>query len=280
MAVVVDSAASLPIDRDADAPILVPMLVLIGGQTYRDGVDLTPAQLYRTISEGSATPTTAAPSPQAFYEALTQAAQRANSVLCITVARRFSTAYDSAVLAAELARGRHPGLEVSVLDCGSAAGGEGLVTLAAQRSAATGATLPEVESAARDAASGVRLVAYVDTMYYLWRGGRVPGIAHAGASLLSIKPIFELANGRISRKMPARTLRSARRRLLKMVAKGVGGRPVTVCVMHAGVPEVAAAVEDALSDTIDCREIYVAEFSAVMGTHIGPGALGVAYAPA
>lgn len=256
------------------------MVVLIGSQTYRDGVDLTPAQVYRMISGGSATPTTAAPSPQAFYEALAQAAQRANAALCITVSRRFSTAYDSAVLAAQLARERHPGLEVSVLDCGSAAGGEGLVTLAAQRSAARGATLLEVESVARNAASGVRLVAYVDTTYYLWRGGRVPGIAHAGASLLSIKPIFELANGRISRKMPSRTLRSARRRLLSMVASGVADRAVTVCVMHAEAPEEAARVEGVLSDTIDCREIYVAEFSAVMGTHIGPGALGVAYAPA
>ena len=256
------------------------MLVSIGGKTYRDGVDLTPAQLYRMTSVGSATATTAAPSPQAFYDALARAGQRSNSALCITVARRFSTAYDSAVLAAELARARSPGLKVSVLDCGTAAGGEGLVALAAQRSAASGATLTEVEAAARDAASGVRLVAYVDTMYYLWRGGRVPGIAHAGASLLSIKPIFELANGHISRKMPSRTLRSARRRLLGMVAAGVAGRPAAVCVMHADAPDEAARVRDLLLDTVDCREIYVAEFSAVMGTHIGPGALGVAYAPA
>ena len=231
------------------------------------------------FAAGSATPTTAAPSPQAFFEALRLAAEGADSVLCITVSRRFSTAYDSAVLAVDMARTCLPRSAVSVLDCGTAAGGEGLVALAAQRSADGGAQLQDVEAAAQAAARAVRLVAYVDTMYYLWRGGRVPGIAHAGASLLSIKPIFEMSNGRINRRMPSRTARSARRRLLDIVAVNVADAPATICVMHAGVPDEAAQLEDALSVAVDCREIYVAEFSTVMSTHIGPGALGIAYAP-
>jgi DegV family protein with EDD domain len=194
------------------------------------------------------------------------------------VSRTFSAAFDSATLAAAQFREEMPGFPVSVIDSGSAAGGEGLVALAAQQSAASGADLAGVVAAANAAARNVRLVAYVDTLYYLWKGGRVPGIVHEMTSLLKLKPVFEMAAGRVSRKLPSRTSRRARRRLVDMVGRDADG-PIRACVMHAGAAGKAVELEAALRAVVDCEDVYVAEFSPVMGAHTGPGMLGVAYMP-
>ena len=280
MAVVVDSAASLPSDL-ADPPVVVPMTVVMDGQSHLDGVDLTPSALYRRLAQGSlsGTPTTSAPPPERFFNAFTKIAAHTSAALCITVSRRFSAAADSARLAVERAATDMPELEVALLDSGSAAGGEGLVVLRALEVAATCAALSDVESEARAAAASVRLVAYVDTLYYLWKGGRVPGIARAGASLLGIKPVFEMSGGRVARKMPSRTSRRAAQRLVSMVAGDAGSAPVRACVMHAAAPEEAVELGAALGAAVECKSLYVAEFSPVIGAHIGPGSLGIAYLP-
>ncbi len=255
------------------------MTVTAGGRTYRDGSDLAPGELYRMLSLGEVA-TTAAPSPQAFCDGLAEAARVADAALCITVSRAYSSSFESAEAAARRAREEMPGMEVSTLDSGTAAGGEGLVALAALRAAAAGGALAEVAAAASAAARAVRLVAYVDTTLYLWRGGRIPGIAHAGTSLLSVRPVFEVTRGAIGRRVPARSARSARSRLVRMVASAAGGLGTTACVMHAAAPDAADRALAELGDAADCREAYVTEFSAVMGAHIGPGALGIAHAPA
>jgi len=256
----------------------VPMTVVLDGRTYLDGVDLSPSQLYERLAAGSGPPTTSAPAPEAYAEALFAASRVAEAALCITVSRTFSAAIDSATLAVARVREEMPGFPVSVLDSGSAAGGEGLVALAAQRSAASGADLAGVVTAAKSAASQVRLVAYVDTLYYLWKGGRVPGIVHEMTSLLKLKLVFEMAGGRVDRKLPSRTSRRARCRLVDMVAKGANG-PVRACVMHAGAAGDADELGASLRAAVDCQDVYVAEFSAVMGAHTGPGTLGIAYLP-
>ncbi len=255
------------------------MTVVIDGRTYRDGIDLAPAELYERLEAGSSLPTTSAPAPEAFGEALGMASRWADAAMCITVSRCFSTALDSATLAAEQLLEDIPGFAVSVLDSGSAAGGEGLITLAAQRAATSGAELDDVAVAVKKAASRVRLVAYVDTLHYLWKGGRVPGIAHEMTRLLKLKPVFEMTGGRVSRRLPSRTSRRARRRLVGMVAKDVDG-PLRACVMHAGAPDEAADLEASLLAEVECEDLYVAEFSPVMGAHTGPGTLGIAYLPA
>ena len=255
------------------------MVVVVGGRTYLDGVDLAPVDLYRMLAAGSAVPTTSAPAPDAYRDALTRASRVADAALCITVSRSFSASLDSARLAADRLMTESPGFEISVLDSGSAAGGEGLVALAAQRSAASGAGLDEVTAAAERAITGVRLIAYVDTLRYLWKGGRVPGIAHGMTRLLKLKPVFEMSRGDVSKKLPSRTSRRARQRLVDMVARDAGG-PLRASVMHADAPDEAAQLEAALRKAVQLENLYVAEFSPVMGAHTGPGTLGIAFLPA
>ncbi len=254
------------------------MTVTIGGRSFLDGRDLTPTSFYRLLREADEPTTTSAPSPALFLEAFRSASSDADAALCLTVASRFSASLDSARLAVEEAKRVIPGFEVAVVDSESAVGGQGLVALEALRAAARGgAGLGEVVSAARRVVARVRVVAFVDTLYYLWKGGRVPMIAHAGAALLRIKPVFEMARGEVRTVARPRTGSRAASRLLKLVREGARGRPVHATVMHADTPEAAEALKSRVEAALPCVELHVSELTPVMGAHIGPGLLGIAY---
>ena len=276
--IVVDSAASLP-DETSDAVDLhvVPMRLEWGGRSYRDGVDISPTDFYRMLRESDHLPTTAAPSPAMFREAFETAGHNGADVLCLTVAARFSASYDSAQAAATEYRLDSPATEVSVLDTETAAGGQGLVALESWRAAQAGGSLNEVLETAQNIASRVRLIAAVDTLYYLWRSGRVPRIAHAGASLLRIKPVFELARGEVRSRARPRSRRRALSRLVEIVQQDADGRGIHAAIMHAGAPQEARELQARVQRTLACRETFVSEFTPVMGAHIGPGLLGIAY---
>ena len=277
VAVVVDSAASLPSGAAPSAQFhVVPLQVTLDGRTYRDGVDLAPSDLYRRLRQRPEPPLTSAPSPASFLDAFRLAAAGARSVLCLTVAARFSASFDSAATAAREAR-EIDGIDVSVLDTQTAAGGEGLVALEAWRVARSGGSAQQVVEAARRVVSRVRLLAFPDTLYYLWRGGRVPRIAHHGTSLLRIKPLFELHRGAVRTVARPRTQRRAVLRLVELMRERVDGRAVHAAVMHADAADAGRDLEDRVRAAFSCREIYTTDFSAAMGAHIGPGLLGVAF---
>jgi DegV family protein with EDD domain len=164
-----------------------------------------------------------------------------------------------------------------VLESGTAAGGEALVALEAWRAAQSGKSLDEVVAAAREVISRVRLLAYLDTLYYLWKGGRVPGIAHLATSLLKLKPLFELREGEVRNLARPRTRRHAATRLLKLMKERVEGDEVHVTVIHADAADEAERLRQEVSRAFTCEELFISEFTPVMGTHTGPGALGIAF---
>ncbi len=278
VAVVVDSAASLPAWALGD-PLLhvVPMQLVIEGRTYLDGQDLSPTEFYRMQRGLSDTPTTSAPSPQSYVAAFEEAGRRSSSILCLCVARRYSAAHDSALVAVRQAQETLPDIQIAALDSGSAAGGEGLIALEALRAARKGHDLAEVVKIARQVADSVSLIAFLDTLYYVWKGGRVPRIAYAGASLVGLKPMFELVGGEVNATGRPRTRARATRRLVEAMRKRVGDRPVHACVMHGDCLDDAEELRGVLEVEFDCRELYVNEFTPVMGAHTGPGLLGLAF---
>ena len=254
------------------------MTVTVGGRSFLDGRDLTPTSFYRMLRDADAPPTTSAPPPARFLEAFVSASSDSEAALCLTVSSRFSASLDSARIAVQEARRAIPGFEVALLDSESAVGGQGLIALEALRAARrSGAELGEVVSAARHVIGRVRVVAFVDTLYYLWRGGRVPMIAHAGTALLKIKPVFEMVRGEVRTVARPRTGRRAAARLLDLIRDGAGGRPVHATVMHADALDAAEELKGRIEAILPCGELYVSSLTPVMGAHIGPGLLGVAY---
>ncbi len=278
VAIVVDSAASVPAEfRDHPLTFTVPMLLDIAGRTYRDGVDLTTAEFYRMQRENAGHTTTSAPTPGDFLTAFEDASRVSESVLCITVSGAFSSAGRSAAAAIERFKSLGSGTEVRGLDSESAVGGEGLIAWEALKASANGWNIESVEARTQSVREHIYLLAYVDTLYYLWKGGRVPGIAHAAVSLLRLKPVFELHRSEVRNLARPRTAARAASRLVELMADRVDGRRVHAAVMHAEDSDSSRLLMDAIDREFDCIELFETEFTPVMGAHIGPGMVGVAF---
>ena len=284
VAVVVDSSSCLPEDLLRKWNItVVPHELIIGQRSLRDGVDIQPSEFYRLLSEDNSTKfTTAAPQPRQFLDAFVAASQHASNVLCLTLSSQFSATYRSACAAVAMSNGALPenpegGPRVKVIDSRAAAGGSGLIALAAARWASQGYTLDQVVARVERLAPKVNLLAYLDTLRYLSRSGRVHKIAAWAGTMLSIKPLTELKLGEARMLERPRSRAKAKERLLAIMRQRVGDKPVVVNVMEADVLEEAQALSQRIQSQFNCRELILSQFTPVMGLHTGPGLLGVAF---
>ena len=278
MSIVADSAASLPASVLSDPKLhVVPMTLTINDQEFIDGVDISVADFYALLKQSPGGATTSAPSPAAFVRGFEAAARESDSILCIVVAAHFSATADSARTASEQFLLTHPDCNITIMDSESAAGGEGLIAMGALDQARNGGSLPETLALAKSIKERVRLLAFVDTLYYLWKGGRVPRIAHLGASLLKLKPTFELRHSNIENLGRPRTVKKAMNKIIDLMAERIDGARIHVSINHAASAENAALMSQRISEEFECVDSYVTEFTPVMGAHIGPGMLGVAF---
>ena len=279
MAIVTDTTACIPREQVVKYGIeIVPVQLIFEGKTYRDGIDISPTEFYTLMRRTDKLPTTASSSPAPYLEAFREASQGAESVLCLTEPSKFSAMYTSALMAKDMAKEAIPEVALEVIDCTTAAAGLGLVTLAAARAAAAGGSLNEVAGKARHTMHRVNLFAMLDTLHYLVKSGRVPQAAAMVNSLLKIKPVFSLNHADAHIVALPRTIPGAMKRMLKLVESEMEkGQPLHVAVMHANAPDNAAALKNQIASQFDCAELFITEFTPVMGAHTGPGLLGIAF---
>ncbi len=280
VAIVTDTAACLPRELVERHGIeLVPLVLIYQGKAYRDEIDMTPTQFYDLLAKAKEPPTTSAPSPADYVEVFRRLSQKTREILVITLSVKLSHAFASAKTAVAEAREDLGNTTITVLDCQTAAGAQGFVVLAAAKAAEAGKGLPQVIEAAQSLMPRVFLLVFIDTLYYLAKGGRVPQAAAWANSLLKIKPIIELSPlgkgvGIIG---GVRTRPGAIERLIGVVRKRSGGRPVHAIVVHANALDEAEAFRSRISSELNCVETYVRDFTPVMGVHTGPGLLGIAF---
>ena len=279
VAIVTDSSACIPAELVEKYGIeLVPMNVILGDKTYRDGIDISPTEFYTLIRQTKELPTTAHSSPGTHFEAYRRASLRTANILCITHSSRFSGQFNSARVAMEIAKTAFPKVVIEVLDCGTAAAAQGLVVLAAARAATLGQSLTRVVETAKSVARQVSLLAMVDSLDYLVKGGHVRRAAALASSLLRIKPIFTLNEGDARPVTNARTTLGAIKRIINIMGqKVVKGQPLHGAVMHADALDAAIVLRDRIAAQFDCVELFITEFTPVMGAHIGPGLVGIAF---
>ena len=279
VAVVTDTTACIPKDKLEEYSIeLVPIGLIFGDTVYRDGIDITPSRFYEMLRQTDKLPTTSGSQTAPYLEAYRRAGRRAKNIACITESSNFSGMYNSALLAVEMAKKAVPGVKIEVLECSSAAAGQGLITIAAARAAASGKSLDEVVQATRELMPRVHLFATLDTLYYLARGGRVPQVAALVNSILKLKPVFSVNGGEAHTVALPRSNANALKHILKVMKKMIGERqPVHVAVMHADAPERAMEFKKQIASRFNCVELFVTEFTPVMGVHTGPGLVGVAF---
>ena len=276
--IVTDSNASLPRELVQGLPLVtVPMEVHAGGRTYHDGVDLTPHELYAMLAAGERA-TTSPPQPRAYLEAFREALEPAREIVCLTPSAELSAAHKAAILGADAARVDGLDLDVRIIDTHTAGSAQGLVALAAARAAADGSKADVIEAVRRRMAD-VAMYGSLDSLRYLWRNGRVPRIAMWLGGLLDVKPILSFVDGKIGLVERPRTRRRAMDRLVALAAAHLAGARGRIAVMHANAPDRAEELAERLRTELEPAELFVTEFTPVIGAHVGPGLVGCALHP-
>ena len=240
-------------------------------------MDVTPSQAYELFLKDPESFKTSAASPEDCLKAYREASKRANSILCITLSSELSAVYDVARGAGEQVQTELPQIRIEVLDSRVATAAEGFIALAAARTAEEGKSLAEVLKAAEEMRDKVSLVAYLDTVRYIYRSGRIPKVAAKAGSMLNIRPIFTFSSGAPRFVTAVRSKERGIERILKLMKKEVGRSPVHVAVMHVYAQEEAEKLKERVSSEFNCVELWLTEFSPLMGYACGTGTLGLAF---
>jgi uncharacterized protein len=274
-AIVLDSTADLadPGSRHANWS-MVPLTVSFGDETFRDYVDIDAAEFYRRLRVAPRPPRTAAPSPGAWQEAF-EALASYRRVLVLPVSSRLSASSQTAELAARVVD--PGGARITVLETGSASLGTLVLAEALQRRLVRG--LPENELVTWFQADCERLhvVFSVDTLEYLQRGGRIGRAQAMVGGMLGVRPILTLRDGEVEPLRRVRGARRARAEFERFLIEHAGPGSVHVAVVHAEAPEAAEQLVEMARHAVPHAVIdHVGELGAVVGTHGGPGTLGLA----
>ena len=279
VAIVTDSTAYLPADLVASQGIrVVPLHVVVGGQAFREGVDITTAEVaaaLRTFTPVS----TSRPSPQQFLEAYEAAsAGGADAVVSVHISADMSGTAESAAVAASLSP-----IVVEVVDSRSIGMAMGYAVLSAAEAARRGENTKAIAAIAISRAKAATVIFYVDTLEHLRRGGRIGAASALLGSALAIKPLLTMADGRIKPVEKVRTAARALSRLeeLALRAAGAAGESgVDIAVHHLDSPSRASDLVERLRARVpSTATVALVELGAVVGAHVGPGTIAVAISP-
>ncbi|MFL5731886.1 MAG: DegV family protein, partial [Chloroflexia bacterium] len=263
IAFVTDSTAGLPVDQVEKYRVtVVPLQVIFGTETFRDGIDLTEDQFFERLKAAKKLPTTSQPTTSDFEEAYTKLLNdpEVDSIISVHLSSVLSGTYGAAAAAAERLMASSS-KKIAVVDSLSGYMGEGLMVIDGARAAEEGKSHEEVVRLIEAMVPKVRVLLLVDTLEYLQRGGRIGGAQAFIGGLLNVKPILHLHGGRLEPLERVRTRRKAMERLAEIGGEESGGRTCQVVVGHA------QAAEDArdLSRLIHEKMKVVEEFSSPLG---------------
>jgi DegV family protein with EDD domain len=269
--VATDSTCDLPaelIDRYGIG--VVPLYINIGDQGYLDGVEITRAEFYNNLPTYPVQPTTAAPPPEkylAMYESLAQ--QGATEILSIHISKALSSVIDIARLAAQEIKS----VPVTVFDSRQLSLGTGFLVETAARLAQAGRSLKEILAAMNDQIGRSYVFAALDTLKFLRRSGRLNGIASGLGSLLQLKPIMKMHNGKPDAER-VRTHKRAMQRVIDLLHEK--GSLERVAIVHTHAPARVEELRQLAAHLLPAGEILSMDITPVIGAHIGPGAAGFA----
>jgi DegV family protein with EDD domain len=268
-AVVTDSTADLPADWAGRFGIeVVPLKVLFGKETFRDGVDMTSDQFFTRLAASSSLPTTSAPSPGEFAEVYERLARDYDGCISIHIGAKLSATAESARVGAQSVEG----FKVNVIDSQTVSMPMAFLC----RIAAESSSLEEATAAVEERVPKCRVLALLDTLRYLEMGGRLSRAQAMIGTMLDVKPLLLVSdNAEIK---PVERVRTRSRAIPRMVDFFRAEQPVEcVAVMHAQAREDADRIAEDLRKEVNGLEITVGQIGSVLGTHTGPRALGVVY---
>ncbi|HEY2593366.1 MAG TPA: DegV family protein [Chloroflexota bacterium] len=272
LGVVTDSTADLSPEVQARLGLaMVPLIVNWDGKTYRDKLDLSATDFYRRLRTSKTLPKTGSPSLVAFESTFRDQLEEHDSVICLNLAARLSGTFEVARRAAESVDPRR----VFVIDSGSVSVCIGWLAEMAVTLARQGLPPEEIVEQIEEARGRLRVLALLETLTFLQRGGRIGRAAALAGTLLSVKPILSVRDGEVTPVERVRTMQGAIRRLVELVQSE--GPLERLGVVHADAPSNAAQVEDQLHMRYPDVAVDRGELGPVVGTHGGPGVVGVGF---
>ena len=275
VAVVTDSTSTIPKEFLDQYPLWVaPQVLIWGSETLLDGIDIQPDEFYSRLAKDPLHPTTSQVTPVSFQKLFKELIEQEYEILAVLVSPKLSGTMESAIQAKEL----FPGMAIELVNSESVAMGLGFHAIMAARAAKDGASLEDCKQIALKAVKSTGLVLTVETLEYLHRGGRIGGGAKFLGTALNIKPILEVRDGRIEAVERIRTRGKSLMRVVELVEQQVAGRtPVRLAALHANSPVDAQTMLDAASARLPPVETIFSVLSPVVGTHAGPGTVGIAF---
>ena len=273
--IVVDSTADMR-PEVADKVLIVPLSVQFGEKTYVSGVDITPSQFYEMLAQSDVLPTTSQPAPFLFEEAFEKAVSEGNEVICLTCSGKLSGTHQSANIAAAEFEGK-----VHVVDSNTIALGLGIMVEYAVGLAKQNVSAAEILDKLKEKREKVRLLALVDTLEYLKKGGRISSAVALAGGLLNIKPVISVNDGEIKLLGKARGVRQGNILLNQEIEKA-GGVDFDLPVMLGYTGTQEEQLQKYIQESNDLWAAYdgnlpVAVVGSVVGTHAGPGAVAVGF---
>ena len=278
--IITDSGSDFTADEAAERSglVVLPLSVTFGDEVYHDGADLTHERFYELLVESDELPTTGQVNPFAFGEAIREVREAGDEAVVITLSSKLSGTYESAVAAASEFKGG-----VHVVDSKNVTVGERILVEYALRLAADGIGAADIACALEQAREDVFVIGLLDTLEYLKRGGRIPAAAATLGNLLSLKPVISIEDGVVSLLGKARGSKNGRNLLNQFVEKAGGiDFSMPLALGYAGLTD--SLLQKYIADS---RNIWggavtdgglpVHSVGATIGTHVGPGAIALAF---
>ncbi|MBI2935483.1 MAG: DegV family protein [Chloroflexi bacterium] len=269
--VVTDSTSDLPPELASQLGVtVVPLNVHFGAQTFRDGVDLTAEEFFQRLISSPKPPTTSQPSIGAFASTYQRIIGEAEAIVSVHVSSRVSGTYNAALQASAEVKRDAP---IEVVDTQQASLALSLIVLAAARAARQGGKLREVLAETQRAMEQVRCLVLVDTLEYLEKGGRIGKAQAFLGSLLQVKPILTVKDGEVH---PVERVRTRQKALERLVELTQGRAPLqALAIGYSTTPGEAQTLSQRLQPLLPQGQPLIGRFGPVIGTYLGPGAIGV-----
>lgn len=276
-AVVTDSTACIPDEalNGLDIPV-IPLWLIWEDERYRDGVDITPEAFYQRLQERDTIPTTSQPSVGEFVDFYQRVAEE-NQTDTI-VGAFISSKISGTVASAQAAAAQVPELDVTVIDSFSTSMGLGFMALAAAREAEAGASAEDLVAVANEVRQRLTVLFTVDTLEYLHKGGRIGGAKRFLGTMLNIKPLLHLNEGCVEPMCQIRTKQRALTEMLDRAQERLDGETMAeVAIIDVDCRQESDMVAEEVRRRFQVSTVYRAPVSPVIGTHAGPGTVGISF---
>jgi len=271
--IVTDSTADIPGELAEKYNItVVPLKVFFGEEVFRDGVDLTPGEFFQKLESSTVLPTTSQPTPAEFEEYYRPLMDQGASIISIHISSQMSGTFQSAKLAKKIVDYE----DLEIIDSQVVSVPMAMMVIASARAAKAGRSRDEILAMIRGIMKSQQTYFVVDTLEYLQRGGRIGKAQAFLGTLLNVKPVLHLKEGLIHPYEKVRGRNKALNRLVQVAEENYKDDKVWVYLTHGNDPETLKTLRRKAEEKLNCTEVRENQLGPVVGTHVGPGLVGLA----